>query len=226
MSSAYHTLKFSLTWRPPGNFNFSNWGLTQALSIRNPNPTTAAPSSSLQVEPSAAPSTATLYALIMATPNGGRWYNSGPGPSYSGSNNSNGYGSNPYPPPSPIAPGRPQQSASTPTRPQLPPPSTNRYSNFEITIPVNRWSASHSNSNTPNTPSTPSNSMDPHLTLISMAEGYFEAAHASGYKAALAKGGGDAKAYYKLIATGLRALEAALQVGVCGERSGVEGPFS
>ncbi|KAG0129830.1 cohesin loading factor [Tuber indicum] len=143
----------------------------------------------------------------MTTPNGGAWYNSGPGPSYS--NNSNGYGSNPYHQTTPIAPGR--QQSSTPIRLQPPPPSTNRYSNFEITIPVNRWPASHSNSGTPNTPSTPSNSMDPHLTLISMAEGYFEAAHASGYRAALAKGGGDAKAYYKLIATGLRALEAALQ---------------
>lgn len=89
----------------------------------------------------------------------------------------------------------------------------NGYSNFEITIPtVNRWTShpgAPPGAAIPGIP-TQSNTGEPHLLLISLAESYFEAAHANGYRAAVSKGA-DARAYYKLIATGLRCLEAALQ---------------
>lgn len=89
---------------------------------------------------------------------------------------------------------------------------TNGYSNFEITVPVTpgRWS-SHPGAPAPGSPMTPSsNTGEPHLLLISLAESYLEAAHANGGRAAASRGA-DEKAYYKLIATGLRCLEAALQ---------------
>jgi hypothetical protein len=146
----------------------------------------------------------------MTTSNGGGgWYASGP-PEIEE------YDGNHYPRTPVGRPRGPDESPqaagwamSTPARTYLPP--TNRYSNFEIAVPVSRRPFAHPNSSTPNTPATPSTSTDPHLTLISLAESYFEAAHKNGYQPAMTKGP-DARAYYKLVATGLRVLEVALQV--------------
>lgn len=151
----------------------------------------------------------------MTTPNGGGWY-AGGGPAYGG-----GYNAGNYPPTTPGGggsggggggggSGRPGWTQGGGGQP------TNGYSNFEITVPVNpnRWIphlSAHPSAATPGSPMTPNNNTgEPHLLLISLAESYLEAAHANGYRAAASKGA-DEKAYYKLIATGLRCLEAALQ---------------
>jgi hypothetical protein len=47
--------------------------------------------------------------------------------------------------------------------------------------------------------------------LLSLADTYITAAHSNGYKTALGTDV-DVQAYYALVATGLRCLEAALQV--------------
>ncbi len=54
--------------------------------------------------------------------------------------------------------------------------------------------------------------VDYQLLLLSLAEDYFTAAHSEGSIVALRRRHSDTQAYYKLIATGLGCLEAALKV--------------
>ncbi|KAL7266216.1 hypothetical protein RUND412_011247 [Rhizina undulata] len=93
--------------------------------------------------------------------------------------------------------------------PSTPSRAVHDYSNFEIAVPVNRWS-SHPTPTTPTAAPMSSNPSDPHVLLLALAESYFEAAHATGVCAILANAA-DVTAYYKLVATGLKCLETVLQ---------------
>ena len=88
----------------------------------------------------------------------------------------------------------------------------------QVVIPSPIHTLGHSNVKTPIRPAEPVRtnpsqlSNDHELLLVSLAEDYFTAAHVGGSKAAWMKRQSDVQAYYKLIATGLGCLEAALKV--------------
>lgn len=93
----------------------------------------------------------------------------------------------------------------------------------QVVIPSPRQTPSHSSVRSPARPANipaiiPSQPpLDYEILLLALADDYFQAAYSGGYLVALRRRESDARAYYKLIATGLGCLEAVLKVSHMSE---------